>query len=107
MTSSRDLKDVLDRYFEDGPTELPVRSFDEVRTSIDHIQQRVVIGPWRKPAVPNLFRLAVLGVVVFALSLAGAYLAPRQSAIVGSSPSPSPTVEPALLPGQDDPSYSA
>lgn len=111
MTSSRDLEHVLGRYLEDGPTELPDRSYDDIRTSIDHIQQRTVIGPWRTPSMPTFVRLAVVGVVVLVLSVAGSGLVPRQGG-VGSSPSfePSPsasaTASAVELPGERANTYS-
>jgi len=112
MTTSRDLEHVLQRYLEDGPTELPDRSFDEVRASIDHIQQRVVIGPWRFPSMPVVARFAAIGVAVLVLSLAVINLGPGQHevGIVPPPPSTEPSTGPSpttvALPGQLDSSYS-
>jgi hypothetical protein len=92
MTTSRDLDQVLERYLQDGPDELADRSYDDVRTAVDHIQQRTVIGPWRTPQMPHFARLAAVGVVAFVLSLAGIYLVPMSSNIgQQASPPPSPT----------------
>jgi hypothetical protein len=111
MTSSRDLEHVLGRYLEDGPTELPDRSYDEVRTSIDTTKQRVVLGPWRSPSMPTFVRLAAVGVIVFVLSLAIFNINPRQGGVGNvpssePSPSASPSASPAVLPDQNAPTYS-
>ncbi len=97
MTTSRDLKSVLEHYLVDGPTELPDRSYDEVRTSIDTIKQRVVLGPWRFPSMPTFVRIGAVGVVVFTLSVAGFALAPRQAG-TGGEASPSPSASPRPIP---------
>ena len=54
MTARRDPESLIQAYLEDGPTELADRSYDAVRTEIDHRRQRVVIGPWRVPTHEQL-----------------------------------------------------
>ena len=104
MTGPRDLDHVLGAYLQDGPTELPDRSYDDVRTVIDSTKQWAVIGPWRFPTMTLFTRVATLAVVVLALSVAGVSLLPRSSGVGGEvaspmpSPSPTPTVSPLPLP---------
>jgi hypothetical protein len=102
MTSSRDLENLLGNYLEDGPTELPDRSYDAVRTAIETTDQRVVFGPWRKPSMFNFARLAAVGVAVLMLSLAGIYLVPLQSKPVGVDVTPSPAPTPQLMTATND-----
>jgi hypothetical protein len=98
MTSPRDLDHVLGKYFEDGPTELPDRSYDDVRTAIEITKQRVVFGPWRFQNMSLVARIASLSAMVLALTLAGVYLVPRPLSVGGPAVTPSPIVTPTLTP---------
>ena len=69
MTASRDPDRLIRGFLEDGPNELPDRSYDAVRSHIDHTRQRVVLGPWRVPEMPRIVTigLGLAAVVAFVL----------------------------------------
>ncbi len=94
MSASRDLDRAIQDYFEAGPTQVTERSYDEVRSQIERIPQRIAIGPWRMPDMSSYKRYAIAGAVVLALALVGVNLLPRQQPSVGT-PSSSPASTPA------------
>ncbi len=104
MTARRDPDRLIRAYLEDGPTELPDRSYDEVRSQIDHTRQRVAIGRWTEPRMNNFARFAIAVAAVLVVAVIGITLLPNQGGIGGvptptPSPSPSPTASPAAFPG--------
>ena len=65
MTRDVDIERILDRWFEEGPTEVADRVIDGALEIIDTTQQRRVSRvPRRYPSMPTFFKLAVAAVVV-------------------------------------------
>jgi hypothetical protein len=97
MTASRDPDRLIRAYLEDGPDQLPDRSYDVVRSDIDRTRQRVVIGPWREPRMSNLARWVMVAAAVVVIAVVGYNLLPSNTQVGGpgpgptSSPSPSPS----------------
>ena len=95
MKTRNDLDRLLVTFLDDGETELPESALQSVRAGIDRTRQRVVIGPWREPAMPNLTRtVAVLAaaVVILAIgvfSLSGLPVATSGPPSVAAPPTPS------------------
>lgn len=111
MTTPRDPDFRLRAYLDDGPTELPIRSYEEVDARIARTRQRVVIGPWRDLRMPNLSRIvsiaavAMLLVLALVLATGGAGGRPTASAAavpasatpsLAPVPTPSPPATPAV-----------
>jgi hypothetical protein len=100
MTARRDLDHLVRAYLEDGPTELPDRSFDAVRDHIDMTRQRVVLGPWRFPKMTSFVRIGMATAAVVVLASVGVKLLPGQGTSgtrpeASLSSSPTPTASPA------------
>src|SRR5262245_24333419 len=106
MTTPRDPDFRLRAYLDDGPTELPIRSYEAVDARIARTRQRVVIGPWRELRMPYLSRIVSIAAVAMLLVLALALVTggpggrPPTSVVPAiatpsltplSTPSPSPT----------------
>lgn len=92
MTAPRDTDRVIRAYLDAGPTELPDRSFDAVRDTIERTRQRTIVGPWRKPEMTGLprYALAATAVVVAAAAISIAVL-PGLGGSGGPAATPSPT----------------
>ncbi len=95
MTARRDLDRLVRSYLEDGPTELPDRSFDAVRDHIDHTRQRVVIGPWRFRQMTNFVRIGMAAAAVVVLAVLGVKLLPEQGT---SGAPPQASISPTATP---------
>lgn len=113
MTARRDPDRLLRTYLEDGPTELPDRSYDAVRAHIDNTRQRAVLGPWRQTQMSKFvpFGIAAAAVLVVA-AVVGLNLMPRSgdpggvvatptmpAATATAAPTPTPTPTPNALRG--------
>jgi hypothetical protein len=99
MTARRDPDRLIEAYFDDGPTQLPDRSYDAVRSEIDHTRQRVVFGPWRNPRVSKVTRFAIAAAVIAVIAVVGINLLPGSGGIGGPpAPSPSPSPSPSRTP---------
>src|SRR4051812_13124600 len=92
MTDDRDLSLILDRWLDDGPTEMPDRVIDVTAARISRQRQRPA---WRLPrkerpmtgyAKPLVALAAAVIVAVIAYSLI-----PTNSAVVGTPASPTTT----------------
>jgi hypothetical protein len=96
MTASRDPERLIRAFLNEGPIELPDRTYDAVRSRLDRTRQRVVIGPWREPRMSNLMRLAIAAAAVVVVAVVGINLLPGGGGVGGPavSPSPSPTIAP-------------
>jgi hypothetical protein len=105
MTASRDPERLIRAFLDEGPTDLPDRSYDAVRSDIERTRQRVVIGPWREPRVSNLARLAIAAAAVLVVAVVGYNLLPGPGGSGGPGPSPSPTAteSPTATPQPTDP----
>jgi hypothetical protein len=93
MTASRDPERLIRAFLDEGPTDLPDRTYDAVRSHIDRTRQRVVIGPWREPRMSNLARIAIAAAAVLVVAVVGYNFLPGGNGpgATGPSPSPSPT----------------
>ncbi len=104
MTAPRDPDVLIRAFLDEGQTDLPDRAFDAVRRDIHQTRQRVVIGPWRKPNMNVLARVAIAAAVVVAVGLAWVNFGPGQPG-PGEQPPPtqaaSPTPSPRGLPVGD------
>ena len=102
MTTPRDPDTRLRAYLDDGPTELPIRSYEAVDARIARTRQRVVFGPRRDLRMPNLSRAvsiaaaAILVTLALAIATAGPGGSPAPSAV--PPPSTSPSLTPAATP---------
>jgi len=106
MTTPRDPDLRLRAYLDDGPTELPVHSYEAVDARIARTRQRVVIGPRRNLRMSSPGRLLSLAAVVILVVIGVSIIrAPWAGPAVTPSPStiPSPTLmktpSPSLPPG--------
>jgi hypothetical protein len=100
MNSHRNPDLVIQAFLEEGPQDLPDRTFDAVRSDIHRTRQRVAIGPWREPTVAMISRLAIAAVVVIAAGVAWTNFAPSRG-IGGPMPTPAPTASPQLITGDN------
>jgi hypothetical protein len=91
MTSPREPDRLIQAFLDDGPTELPMRTYDNVRDHIDRTRQRVVIGPWREPSMNTIVRAAAAIAAVLVLAFGASQLLPSSSGVGTGPPSPSPT----------------
>ena len=91
MTSLREPDRLIQAFLDEGPTELPLRTYDEVRDHIDRTRQRVVIGPWREPSMTSIARAAAAVAAVLVLAFGVSQLLPSSSGIGAGPPSASAT----------------
>lgn len=92
MSSTRDPKDLINAYLQDGLDELPERSFDAVRSAIDQTRQWVVIGPWKEPQIMTATRFAVIAAAIAVMAVVAIRFLPNSN--IGPS-APSPTATPS------------
>ena len=106
MRAQHDLDRQLEAFLRDGPTELPDPSFDAVRDRTEVTRQRVVIGPWRLPAMNKLVPIAVGAAAVVGVLVVGSQLLrPSDPSGVGGVPAATPSQAPP--PTQAPPSPSS
>ena len=98
MTARRDPESLLQAYLEDGPTQLADRSYDAVRTEIDHKRQRVVFGPWAFPNMSNFARFAFAAAAAVLVAVIGIDFLRQNVVGPGTSPSPAPSPSPTGSP---------
>jgi len=94
MKNPRDPDALISAYLEDGITELPDRSYDVVRSTIDHTRQRFAFGPWKEEHMTRFATFAVAAAAVLVIALVGLRFLPSIAG-VGASPSPSPSPSPS------------
>jgi hypothetical protein len=97
MTATRDPDRLIGAFLAEGRTELPDRTYDEVRERIDQTRQRVVIGPWREPHMPVFARVALAAAAVLIAAVVGVNLLGGGGPPVGG-PDPSPSASPVSSP---------
>jgi len=97
MTASRDPDRLIRAFLDEGPDQLPDRSYDAVRSHIDRTRQRAFIGPWREPRMSNLVRIALAAAAVLAVAVVGYNLIPGSGG-PGTLPSPTPSATPIPSP---------
>ena len=95
MTAPHDTDRALRTYLDEGPSQLPDRSYDAVRFQIDHTRQRTVIGPWKEPRMSNLTRWVMVAAAVAIIAVVGYNLLPARNQVGGPGPSPSPSPSPS------------
>jgi hypothetical protein len=97
MTRDQDIERVLERWFTEGPTQMPDRLFEYV----DHIdrlpQRRDARLMTRFVAMNSTLRLAAAAVVILIVGVAGAVFLTRPAS-VGTGPSPTPSAAPSAVP---------
>jgi hypothetical protein len=92
MTRDRDIERVLERWFTEGPTQMPDHLFDVVGDRIDRIPQRRLARLVTRFAAMNLnARLAAAAAIIIAVAGIGA-LALNRSQGVGVNPTPTPAL---------------
>jgi hypothetical protein len=90
MTAHQDLDRQLSDFLREGPTELPVQSFDAVRDRTEQTRQRVIIGPWRLPEMNKIVTIGLGAAAVVVLVLVGAQLFGSPTGRIGSQTTPTP-----------------
>jgi hypothetical protein len=107
MTAPHDADRLIRAYLDSGPTELPDRSFDAVRHTIERKRQRVVIGPWRKPDMTGLARYAIAAAAVLIVaSVLSITILPGLGGLGGPAATPSPTSPASPAPTPSPPAIS-
>ncbi|MEA2673497.1 MAG: hypothetical protein QOI92_689 [Chloroflexota bacterium] len=88
MTRTEDIERVLDRFYAEGPSEMPDRLFLSVIDQIERVPQRRLANQMTRFATMNArFRLAAAAAIVVAVVGVGAYALTRLSS-VASQPTP-------------------
>jgi hypothetical protein len=97
MNSSRDPDVLIRAFIEDGIEELPNRSYDVVRASIDTTRQWAVIGPWKEPQIMTATRFALIAAAIAVMAVAAIRFLPVGGGFGGppATPTPTPTPSPA------------
>lgn len=90
MTRTDDIERVLDRFYADGPSEMPDRVFLSVVDRIERVPQRRLALMTRFTTMNAKLRLAAAAAIVVALVGVGAFAFSRPSS-VASQPTPSPS----------------
>jgi hypothetical protein len=105
MTAQPDFDRLIQTFLDEGPSELPGRSYDNVRTELEQTRQRVAFGPWREQQMINFAKIAVAAAAVVVVAVVGIRFLPGDGE-VGASPTPTPasqilpTGPTALAPGR-------
>lgn len=89
MTRESDIERVLDRFYAEGPSEMPDRVFTAVVDRIEHVPQRRLAYLTRFASMNTNLRLAAAAAIIVAVVGVGAF-ALSQRANVGPPASPSP-----------------
>jgi len=98
MTRDRDIERVLERWFTEGPTQMPDHLFNVVVDRIDRVPQRRLAGlKTRLLAMNSNLRLAAAAAVIVVVAGAGVLILARSPG-VGVIASPSPIVTPGPSP---------
>jgi hypothetical protein len=102
MTRDRDIERVLDRFYAEGPTEMPDRVLLGVFDRIERVPQRRLAYLTRFATMNTNLRLAAAAAIVVAVVGVGAF-ALSQRPGVGSAPSASPSQPAATAAGTFEP----
>lgn len=109
MTDDRELSLILDRWFTDGPTEMPDRVIDVVVQRIERQSQRAAwrLHP-REIHVNTILRAGIAAAAIVVIAIVGFRLLPGPSTEIGGgpAPSPSPTLPASLPPASATPAPS-
>lgn len=106
MTRDRDIERVLDRFYAEGPSEMPDRVYLGVFDRIERVPQRRLASQMTRFATMNInLRLAAAAAIVVAVVGIGAFaysqradIGPPASPSPGASSGPSPTFQATSLP---------
>ena len=93
MTASRDPDRLIRAFLMEGAEQLEDQIYDAVRAEIEHKRQRVVIGPWRMPAMSRFLTIGLSAAAVVLVLVVGSRLVGAPTANVGG-----PDVEPTATP---------
>lgn len=97
MTARRDPDQLIHHFLLEGSDQLHDQVYDAIRAEIDQKRQRVVIGPWRVPAMNKFLSLGFAAAALVVAVVAGSrLLAPTAPGGVGGVPSASPSVAPSV-----------
>lgn len=107
MTRDRDIERVLDRFYAEGPSEMPDRVFLGVFDRIERVPQRRLAYQMTRFATMNTnLRLALAAVIVVAVVGVGAFALSRL-ANVATPPTPSPSASNVASPPTPSPSATS
>jgi hypothetical protein len=104
MNPRRDPDRLIHAFMLEGAEQLDDQVYDAVRGEIDKKRQRVVIGPWRIPALNKLVPLGLGAAAVVVVLVVGSQLFRPDSSGVGGAPAataspPTPTQAPPSASG--------
>ena len=104
MTTPRDPDRLIRAFLAEGPTDLPDRTYDAIRSDIERTRQRVVFGPWRLTPMNTYVKLAIAAAAVVVVAVVGINLLPAGNGQIGGpGPSPSPAPSPSPTPTPSPP----
>ena len=104
MTRPRNTQLMIKAYLADGPDELPDRSFESVRDTIERTRQRGLFGGWSLPRLSQSARLIAVSALVL-IGLVGLSLfAPGGQRTIGG---PDASTDPSSSPVESSPSADA
>lgn len=104
MTASRDPDRLIHHFLLEGEERLQDQVYDAVRAEIEQKRQRVVIGPWRMPAMNKIVTIGLGAAAVVVAVFVGAQLFGSPSGgLGGPGDEPTPTPEASVA----EPSSSA
>src|SRR3954452_13772778 len=99
MNTRRDLDVTIHAFLDEGLDELPERSYDAVRSTIDETRQWAVVGPWKEPQIMTATRFALIAAAVAVFAVVAIRFIPNGVGIGSpSSPTPSPLLSPSPAP---------
>ena len=98
MTTPRDPDGLIHAFLLEGAEQLEDQVYDVIRAEIDQKRQRVVIGPWRVPAMSKLVPIGLGAAAVIAVLFLGSQFIGSPTSNVGG---------PASLPPASDAPYEA
>ena len=100
MSSRPQSEFLIKSFLNDGLDELPERSYDAVRTAIDHKRQWAVVGPWKEPQIMTATRFALIAAAIAVMAVLAVKFIPTGGGFgqAAPTPSPSPVASSASLP---------
>ena len=98
MTASRDPDRMIHAFLREDAGLLDDQVYDAVRAEIEQKRQRVVIGPWRVPAMSKLLPIGLGAAAVIAVLFLGSQFIGSPASSVGGPGDPTPTPEATATP---------
>src|SRR3954452_9168959 len=105
MNTRRDLDVTIHAFLDEGLDELPERSYDAVRSTIDETRQWAVVGPWKEPQFMTATRFAMIAAAIAVVAVVAIRLLPASN-VVGPGPIPAPPASATASPPRASPSPS-